>query len=248
MSYHYKNVIKSSKLFLIGLLLLGSGLVFGDGGAVQAAQSLAVALQQITGAPPKSVPGAMNYQGVLRDNQGNVIKSGEYTLTFNIYDVESGGQPLYTEKQTGVIVRDGRFGVTLGYAAPLPAKLFTAGKDRFVGVTVDPYQEMLPRQRLGSVPYAFRAEAAANGVPVGTVIDWWRPDANFPLPDGYLVCAGQVVQDTESPLNGKNLPNLTNKFVLGVTDPNQIGITGGAPNHIHAFDIPPVTVLSLIHI
>jgi hypothetical protein len=92
---------------------------------------------------------------------------------------------------------------------------------------------MQPRQRFASVPYALHA---ADGVPVGTVIDWWRADANTPLPVGYQACDGTVVNDAQSPLNGKTLPNLNGRFIMGTTDPNAIGATGGAATHNHTID------------
>jgi hypothetical protein len=75
---------------------------------------------------------------------------------------------------------------------------------------------------------------SASGVPVGTVIDWWRPDASFQVPAGFQICDGSVVSDPDSPLSGKTLPNLLNKFIRGVTDPNQIGVIAGADYHTHS--------------
>jgi Collagen triple helix repeat (20 copies) len=75
---------------------------------------------------------------------------------------------------------------------------------------------------------------SASGVPVGTVIDWWRPDDSFQVPTGFQICDGSVVSNPDSPLNGKTLPNLLNKFIRGVTDPNQIGVIAGADYHTHS--------------
>lgn len=68
-------------------------------------------------------------------------------------------------------------------------------------------------------------------VPIGTIIDWWR-DENAPVvqpePEGYQVCDGSQISDEKSPLKGQRVPNLTNLFIRGVTQPNQIGSTGGS--------------------
>lgn len=72
-----------------------------------------------------------------------------------------------------------------------------------------------------------------SGVPVGAVIDWWRPDATFPIPEKFAIADGSVVSDPQSPLHGYTLPDLTDTFVRGVTDPAAIGSTGGATNHGH---------------
>jgi hypothetical protein len=80
-------------------------------------------------------------------------------------------------------------------------------------------------------------------VPLGMVIEWWRPNANFPIPDGYAICDGSLVSDPESPYDGINLPNLLYNFVKGVTDTAQIGTTETGI-HAHDFDIPNITVES----
>lgn len=84
---------------------------------------------------------------------------------------------------------------------------------------------------------ATAAWAAPGEVPIGTVIDWWRPDAAWPVPDGYQVCDGSTVTDATSPLFNVALPDLTGKFVMGVTTVNNIGTTGGADSHNHQTDV-----------
>ncbi len=68
-------------------------------------------------------------------------------------------------------------------------------------------------------------------VPIGTIIDWWR-DENAPSPPpepkGYQICDGSQIVDPESPLKGQRVPNLTNRFIRGVTQASQIGQTGGS--------------------
>ena len=54
--------------------------------------------------------------------------------------------------------------------------------------------------------------SSPDDVPIGTVIDWWRPSSNTPIPQGYQICNGGVVNDPDSPLAGVRLPNLINKF------------------------------------
>ena len=107
-------------------------------------------------------------------------------------------------------------------------------------------QLLTPDRQLVSVPYAYRAKVADSlsinstysSLPVGTVIDWWRPsDSTTSLPEGFVVCDGSVVSDTESPYDGKAVPNLTDTFVRGVTDVNNIGQSGGSINHSHTTDI-----------
>lgn len=211
-------------------LALVSLLALGGIGLHISPVALAHALLDATATNPASVPNYVNFQGVVRDADGKRL-TGSYNMVFAIYDQPTAGVKLWEETQTGLTARDGDFSALLGTVTPFPANLF-ASASRYVSVTVNGV-EMQPRQRFASVPYAFQAQ---NGVPVGTVIDWWRPDANTPLPDGYLVCDGQTVNDPQSPLNGKALPNLNNRVIYGTTDPNAIGATGGAATHHHSID------------
>ena len=151
-----------------------------------------------------TVPTSFNYQGTLRDSDGNIIVSGEYSLTFKIYPDIGTPTPLFTQEKNGVIVRDGRFSVTLN---DIPNSVFTGGQDRFIGVTVEPFAEMVPRERLSSVPYAIQAEKAdvANAaiygaIPVGGVVDWFPTEEDAPLPEGYALCDGSLVEGVQLPL------------------------------------------------
>lgn len=53
------------------------------------------------------------------------------------------------------------------------------------------------------------------GVPIGTVVDWYRPDQTTLPPTGWVVCNGQTISDGTSPFNGKVVPDLTGRFVRG---------------------------------
>lgn len=108
----------------------------------------------------QTTPTTMNYQGMLRGEDGLPL-SGSYTLTFKIYPSTIATQSLWSEVHTEVTVREGHFGVLLGDSTPLNATLF-ASPDRYIGVTVAPFDEMLPRQRLVSVPYTFYAQRATQ--------------------------------------------------------------------------------------
>jgi hypothetical protein len=81
----------------------------------------------------------------------------------------------------------------------------------------------------------------STAVPIGAVIDWWRPNASFAIPTGYQVADGSTVTDTGSPLMGTQLPDLRNKFVRGANGLAGIGATGGAAQHTHTATPPTVT-------
>lgn len=156
-----KTVAQIVGFVTMGLLAVYGLLVLLQGAPAWAAGGPAYAAPQAPAAG--TVPGGTNFQGYLRDDEGNLM-SGYYTMTFTIYDDAVVGTSLWSEQQISVTVRDGYFSVLLG-DDPLnlfPTDLFTS-PDRYIGVTVDPYTEMVPRQRFASVPYAFHADRA-NGL------------------------------------------------------------------------------------
>ena len=71
-------------------------------------------------------------------------------------------------------------------------------------------------------------------IPVGTVIDWWKP-AGVKLPDGFAICDGGKVNNRNSPLNGKTLPNLMGRFIRGAATAAEVGTTGGSETHFHKY-------------
>jgi hypothetical protein len=106
--------------------------------------------------PQASVPLVFNFQGLARDAEGKPLASDQYSFTFRLYDSMTATADIWHETQDGVAVRDGRFSATLGVVTAIPADAFSS-PDRFIGVTVAGGQELQPRQRISSVPYAFNA-------------------------------------------------------------------------------------------
>ena len=106
--------------------------------------------QSVTGTA--TVPPYLNYQGVLRDVEGKPM-SGLHKMTFRIYDRVSAplNEARWTEEHADVTVRNGQFSVLLGNSNPVTPSLFTS-PDLFIGVTVDAFDEMTPRQRLAVPP------------------------------------------------------------------------------------------------
>jgi len=156
--------------------------------------------------------------------------------------------------------------VMLGNLIPISQNVFTENANLWLGITVGTDDEMLPRVQIGNVPFAVQANTVIDGsitaeklaegaippgVPVGTVISWWRPDANTPLPSGeWAIADGSTVTDTDSPMYGKTLPDLRNRFVMGVSAAN-IGQVGGSNtvnlSHNHQVDSHTHTIPSHAH-
>jgi hypothetical protein len=180
----------------------------------------------------------MPYQGRLTDASGNPINNTDpgLEMTFALYTQEAGGAPVWSEYHAGVPVSDGLFNVYLGSMMPLESALFA--DDLWMGVKIGTDPEMMPREKLSAVPYAIWSQA--TGVPVGTVVSWWRPDASTPIPsDEWMIADGSTVTDPASPLQGQALPDLTERFVMGVP-PDAVGSTGGTNtlnlSHRHRVD------------
>jgi hypothetical protein len=192
----------------------------------------------LTDAQAQLVPGSMNHQGILFDAGGFPIADDNYTLVFNIYSLEIGGDHLWGPqvfdgtvgpgKSPRVPVVDGRFNVVLGPSDTAGRSLLdaiqlasTTGGSAFLEVSSPDVGDTVPkargpRQRLLNTVYAFQA---FNGAHPGTIIMWNR---GF-VPPGWAVCDGT---------NGT--PDLRGRFIKGATG---IGpafyAAGGASVHGH---------------
>jgi hypothetical protein len=107
-----------------------------------------------------SVPSQVGFEGYLANAQGQPL-NGTHMLTFRVYDVAQNGSPLpsgtpWTDVHSNVAVTNGLYSVLLN---ALPVSSFTG--DRWLGVTVDSEQEISPRTRIASVPFALNAQNVA---------------------------------------------------------------------------------------
>ena len=159
----------------------------------------------LTGLVPLSVsaqvPHDMAYQGVLTDAVGAPL-TGPVTLVFRVFDLPTGGTPLYTETHSGVAIDslDGSFLVQLGLGTTdldtdgdgaaetnlhaFDASLFENGPNRYLEVQVGSGvggEILAPRQMIGSVPYALVAEDVVTDPATSTV--------------GALIAAAQSAAD-----------------------------------------------------
>jgi len=186
----------------------------------------AFAIQASLAAPSQHV---VQYQGRLADGSGVPLEGTINRLTFRLYSTAAptSASFLWGEAHVSTPVRRGVFSVNLGAgaltvevdgsttSAPNPFVRELDGAPRYLQVQVDDQAPLAPLQQLGSVPYAV---SAGGSVPVGGVIDWYRPSSSDPVPDGWVICAGQQIQDPDSPFFNKPAPDLVGKFVRGVAD------------------------------
>ena len=129
-----------------------------------------------------AIPTAFSYQGTLRLADGN-LATGSYNITLKIYTVVTGGTALYTESFSNVVVRNGNFSVVVGDAQAISPALFD-NANLYIGLTVAPDPEMLPRQRLFPVPWAMQASIAQNAQTANTLI------ANATIPGQLTIDRG----------------------------------------------------------
>ncbi|VAX37221.1 hypothetical protein MNBD_UNCLBAC01-817 [hydrothermal vent metagenome] len=115
------------------------------------------------------IPELINFQGRVTDTAGTPL-NGDYSITFRIYDAQSGGAILWNETQSTVSVNNGIFSILLGSVSTLNIAFDIP---YWISMEVNNDGEMTPRQAITSVGYSFHAktsDSADNGIPVGTII------------------------------------------------------------------------------
>lgn len=122
------------------------------------------------------VPGSINYQGRLLNSSGASVTDGTYTIAFRLYGGPSGANPLWGASHS-VVISAGNFNVVLGEGGSAVSNAQGTNILAGLGATTTPYlgltvltdssgatlnnpQEIQPRMRLLSSPYALVAEAA----------------------------------------------------------------------------------------
>ena len=71
-------------------------------------------------------------------------------------------------------------------------------------------------------------------VPIGAVLDWWRPDSSVAVPDGFVVCSGGTISSANHDFGtgqAINVPDLSNKFVLGAKTASGSNTAGNASSN-----------------
>jgi trimeric autotransporter adhesin len=111
---------------------------------------------------PTAVPPLIPYSGVVGVTAAQQTPTTA-SVTFLVYDDESGGQPLFSETQSVAVDSTGRFKAQIGATLSngIPIDLFASGEARWLAIQIagEPAQ---PRVLLASVPYALKAADAAT--------------------------------------------------------------------------------------
>jgi hypothetical protein len=156
-----------------------------------------------------AVPRLVRFSGVLKDAAGKPTHGVE-DVTFSLYAIESGGEPLWFETQTVEADALGRYAVLLGamHADGLPMDLFASGEARWLGVSVGKLPEQA-RVLLVAVPYALKAADAdtLGGKPATAFV------ASDQLKD-------QVRSELSSQVSSGKLGGRTLNALIGTTTPS----------------------------
>jgi hypothetical protein len=102
-----------------------------------------------------SVPRTMSFQGILKDDAGELI-TDTLSITFRVYDIEIGGSAIWQESVADVSIIDGNFNAVLGETTPL-ALGFDADYWLSLQIEGDP-EETEPRLKLHMTPYSARSD------------------------------------------------------------------------------------------
>lgn len=156
--------------------LVGASIVLGGIGAAHAA-------------PPQQI----HWQGFLTDTTGAPLHcpapadcpSGEINIVFRLYHQPAGGQAFWSETFSDVPAHQGAIHVVLGDEEPI--RVEDLAQDTWLGVEVNLYGELAPRQRFVSSPYALwsaHANTAGDAASLGGV-----PAADYVLASDLLAAS-----------------------------------------------------------
>lgn len=105
----------------------------------------------------------LSLQGILKKSNGAALEDGTYNIIFKIYPANSApnATPLWTEQNPNVELNGGIYSVILGEIEDLDLPF---NQDYELGVQLGS-QEMSPRIRLTSAPYALALRGSTNQFP-----------------------------------------------------------------------------------
>jgi hypothetical protein len=109
----------------------------------------------------------ISIQGTLKDANGTAVADGNYTVTFRLYNQETGGTHLWQEEATVEVV-GGIYSHYLGSVQALDAANFA--NTLYLGIRIGSF-ELTPRTELTYAPYTFSANTAQKVLCSGAVGD-----------------------------------------------------------------------------
>ena len=171
---------------------------------------------------------------------------------FRIYNVKSGGTPIWSEQQT-ITVDKGYFSVLLGEGVQINSEVHGSlaaafdgadASDRFIGITVSGIGagdlEIAPRLRLVASPYSFTATQARRLTDGDGNSNFFKDDASLKLgagstptltlPEaGGASLSGKLTVGLPSWGSGLQIDNGSLTTTMGALDSSQFHFTTGLP-------------------
>ena len=151
-----------------------------------------------------AAPNTMNFQGRLAKQNGTPLADGVHTVTFRIYDAQTGGNVKWAEQIGSLNTKNGAFSAVLGKIFPFNDAILNGAV--WLEIQIESDAPLIPRQQFQSVAYALKA----NTVPDGAITTAKIADgaitvaklasaANFGVgvPSGY-----KILGDTPAPPGG----------------------------------------------
>ena len=151
-------------------------------------------VSRLTSTATSSSKTTINYQGYLTDSSGNPVND-PLDMVFRLYNVESGGDALWIETQSAVAVSDGLFSVLLGSVTPISTEIIANNNDLWLGIAVGGDEEMSPREKIASAPYAMLANVPNGSITTEKIADEavtqakLGADVSLEPPDGSITQA-----------------------------------------------------------
>ncbi|MFN8443575.1 MAG: hypothetical protein U0175_22545 [Caldilineaceae bacterium] len=215
MKYHqFKLFLSSVLLFAATLLAIGWLQSSAPVAQAKSVEMVATApLAESAEANIANIPTAFSYQGSLRLADGS-LATGSYNVTLKLYNTVTGGTALHSETYTNTVVRNGNFSVIVGDAKPISPTLFD-NTNLYIGITVAPDPEMLPRQRLFPVPWAMQAGIANTAQTANQLLN--NTTTNLVINRGATdSTALQIVSSAATYGAGMTMSNLTGNVTFGM--------------------------------
>jgi hypothetical protein len=107
------------------------------------------------------IPETISFQGILKDNNGDVVADGSYTMEFQLYDAITAGTSVWGPETHSVTTKDGLYAVILG-SNGTPVSNTTEFKTGYYLQIKVGGEILSPRIALTVSPYAFVARSVAG--------------------------------------------------------------------------------------
>ncbi|MEI8204205.1 MAG: hypothetical protein WCH34_14380 [Bacteroidota bacterium] len=169
------------------------------------------------------IPQAINYQGVARDQSGNILSKQNVSLRMSLLSDSASGIVHYEEIHSLTTDTFGLFSLRIGQGSPVIgtfSSLNWGNNSYYLRIEIDiaggTNFEFLANQPFTSVPYAMYAErSGSGGLPNGTHAGdmlYWNGTSWIAIPVGQK---GQILQ-----LNAENLPSWSGTIPVVSTTPS----------------------------